>query len=139
MDRNIAPCFAILSVKYLTKSKRKYVRTIIRIPDDLWNEIKNILPDEKPENTIGRPVISYRKVLDGILFVLRTGCQWKMLPKEYGSGSTCHRRFQEWTVYKVFQRLWVKLLKVYDDLKGISWIWQSLDSVSIKAPLGGTR
>lgn len=42
-------------------------------------------------------------------------------------------------VSKVFQKLCVKLLKVYDDLKGISWIWQSLDSVSIKAPLGGTR
>jgi hypothetical protein len=62
-----------------------------------------------------------------------------MLPKkEYGSGSTCHRRFQEWTVSKVFQKLWVRLLEVYDDLRGISWIWQSLDSVSIKAPLGGT-
>ena len=58
-------------------------------------KLKNILPDEKPENTIGRPVVPYRKVLDGILYVLRTGCQWKMLPKEHGSGSTCHRRFQE--------------------------------------------
>lgn len=63
-----------------------------------------------------------------------------MLPEEYGSGSTTchHRRFQEWTVSKVFQKLWVRLLEVYDDLRGISWIWQSLDSVSIKAPLGGT-
>ena len=60
---------------------KKYVRTIIRIPDDLWSEIKNILPDEKPENTIGRPIVPYRKVLDGIMFILRTGCQWKMLPK----------------------------------------------------------
>ena len=66
---------------------KKYVRTIIRIPDDLWNEIKNILPDKKPENTIGRPVVPYRKVFDGIMFILRTGSQWKMLPKEYGSGS----------------------------------------------------
>ena len=119
--------------------RRKRLSAIRKIPDDLWDEIKLILPPEKPKKTIGRPVVSFRKVLDGILYVLRTGCQWKMLPKEYGSGSTCHRRFQEWTVYKVFQRLWVKLLKVYDDLKGISWIWQSLDSVSIKAPLGGTR
>ena len=61
----------------MLKSK-KSVRTIIRIPDDLWNEIKDILPDEKPENTIGRPVVLYRKVLDGILFVVRTGCQWKI-------------------------------------------------------------
>jgi putative transposase len=119
--------------------RRKRLSPIRRIPDDLWDEIKQILPVEKPEKTIGRPVVPFRKVLDGILYILRTGCQWKMLPKEYGSGSTCHRRFQEWTVSKVFQRLWVRLLKVYDDLKGISWIWQSLDSVSVKAPLGGTR
>ena len=62
------------------KTKR-YVRTITFIPDDLWNEIKNILPDEKPENTIGRPIVPYRKVIDGIMFVLRTGCQWKMIPQ----------------------------------------------------------
>ncbi len=49
---------------------KKYVRTIIRIPDDLWNEIKNILPDKKPENTIGRPIVPYRKVFDGIMFIL---------------------------------------------------------------------
>ena len=117
--------------------RRKLLSPIRKIPDDLWDEIKPILPPEKPDKTIGRPVVPFRRVLDGILYVLRTGCQWKMLPKEYGSGSTCHRRFQKWVVAKVFQKLCVKLLKVYDDLKGISWIWQSLDSVSIKAPLGG--
>ena len=96
-----------------------------------------ILPSEKPNNTIGRPAVSFRKVLDGILFVLRTGCQWKMLPKEYGSGSTCHRRFQQWSSSKVFQKLWIRLLKVYDGIVGIHWRWQSLDSISIKAPLEG--
>jgi transposase len=86
-----------------------------RIPDDLWNEIKNILPEEKPENIIGRPIVPYRKVFDGILFVLRTGCQWKMLPKDYGSGSTtCRRRFQEWRQFGIFDRLWLtRLLKIY--------------------------
>jgi putative transposase len=101
------------------------------------DEIKLLLPSEKPNDTIGRPVIPFGKVLDGIVYILRTGCQWKMLPKEYGSGSTCHRRFQEWTVSGVFQKLWVRLLEVYDDLRGIGWKWQSLDSVSVKAPLGG--
>jgi transposase len=123
----------------VTYRKKKHLPTIRKIPDELWDEIKIILPREKPDKTIGRPIVPFRKVLDGIFYVLRTGCQWKMLPKkEYGSGSTCHRRFQEWTVSKVFQKLWVRLLEVYDDLRGISWIWQSLDSVSIKAPLGGT-
>jgi len=74
----------------------KHLPAIRKIPDDLWDEIKLLLPLEKANNTIGRPIIPFRKVLDGIVHVLRTGCQWKMLPKEYGSGSTtCHRRFQQ--------------------------------------------
>ena len=74
----------------------KDTHTIINIPDKLWIEIKTILPKEKPPKTVGRPVVPYRKVIDGILYILRTGCQWKLLPKEYGSGSTSHRRFQQW-------------------------------------------
>ena len=111
-----------------------YLPTIKRIPDQLWNEISLILPSEKPNNAIGRPAVPFRKVLDGILYILRTGCQWKMLPKEYGSGSTCHRRFQQWSSSKVFQKLWTRLLKEYDRVVGIQWNWQSLDSVSVKAP-----
>jgi transposase len=122
----------------VTCRKKKHLPTIRKIPNGLWDEIKLILPSEKLDKTVGRPVVPFRKVLDGILYVLRTGCQWKMLPEEYVSGSTCHRRFQEWTVSKVFQKLLVRLLEVYDDLRGISWIWQSLDSVSIKTPLGRT-
>lgn len=121
------------------KKKKQHLPTIRHIPDDLWNEVKNILPAEKPIETIGRPIVPFRKVLDGILYVLRTGCQWKMLPKErYGSASTCHRRFQEWVGKRtVFEKLWIRLLEIYDDIRGIEWEWQSLDSVSVKAPLGG--
>jgi transposase len=117
----------------------KYLPTIKRIPDKLWDELKKILPREKPPKTVGRSVVPYRKVIDGILYVLRTGCQWKMLPKEYGSGSTCHRRFQEWNKLNVFKKTWIKLLKIYDEKVGIDWTWQSLDSISVKSPLGGTR
>ena len=118
------------------KRKREALGTIRRIPDDLWMEVQSLLPPEK-RGMNGRPVVPFRKVLDGILFVLRTGCQWKALPAEYGSGSTCHRRFQEWVRIGVFQRLWVKLLERYDGLRGIGWEWQSLDSLTVKAPLGG--
>lgn len=118
-------------------SVNKHLPTIRKIPDDLWDEIKLILPPEKSNKTVGRPVIPFRKVLDGIIYILRTGCQWKMLPKEYGSGSTCHRRFQQWSTSKVFERLWTRLLKEYDNVVGIQWKWQSLDSISVKAPLGG--
>jgi transposase len=111
--------------------------TILRVPDELWDKIKNILPKEKPLRTVGRPIIPYIKVIDGILHVLRTGCQWKMLPKEYGSGSTCHRRFQKWNSLDIFKKSWIKLLKIYDDCIGINWTWQSIDSIYIKSPLGG--
>jgi transposase len=117
----------------------KYLPTIRMIPDELWDEFKKILPREKPPKTVGRPIVLYRNVLDGILYVLRTGCQWKMLPKEYGSGSTCHRRFQEWNKLDIFNKMWIKLLKMYDKEVGINWTWQSIDSISIKSPLGGTR
>ena len=116
-------------------SQHKHI--ITKISDELWDEIVSVLPKEKPENTIGRPIVPYRKVMDSIIYVLRTGCQWKTLPKEYGSGSTCHRIFQEWVQLYIFRRIWTKLLKTYDDKKGIRWNWQALDSISIKSPLGG--
>ena len=94
--------------------------TIKRISDELWDKIKikikikKVLPKEKSPKTVGgRPIVPYRKVLDGILYVLRTRCQWKMLPKEHGSGSTIHRRFQGWSSMNVFKNIWIKLLKIY--------------------------
>ena len=60
-----------------------------------------------------------------------------MLPKEYGSGSTYHRRFQQWSIFKVFQILWTRLLKVYDGIVGIQWKWQSLDSIFCKGTFRG--
>jgi transposase len=108
-----------MSVQSVANDRIKYVPTVKRIPDELWDEIRFILTLEKPANTIGRQAVSFRKVLDGILYVLRTGCQWKMLPKEYGSGSTCHRRFQHWSTSKVFERILTRLPKVYDGIVGI--------------------
>jgi len=120
-------------------STKRRPRTIWRIPDDLWSQIQPLLPPEKPPGTNGRPVVPFRQVMDGILYVLRTGCQWKALPKEFGSGSTCHRRFQEWVQVGVFQQLWGKGLQEYDRRHGIGWRWQALDSAMVKAPLGGRK
>ena len=61
-----------------------------------------------------------------------------MLPKGYGSGSTCHRMFQKWNSFGIFKKVWIKLLKIYDGLVSINWTWQSIDSIFIKSPLGGT-
>ncbi len=58
--------------------RQRRLATIRRVPDDLWELIRPLLPPEKPAGTVGRPIVPYRTVLDGILYVLRTGCQWKM-------------------------------------------------------------
>ncbi len=122
-----------------TLKKQRHLRTIWRLPDDLWAELEPLLPPEKPPGTPGRPVVPFRHVIDGILYVLRTGCQWKALPREYGSGSTCHRRFQTWVQTGIFEKLWTVVLLRYDEVRGIQWQWQSLDSAMVKAPLGGRR
>src|SRR6476659_2866646 len=125
------------SVSSFNRHKKKKMSTLTKISDELWDKIDDLLPYEKPRYTIGRPIIPFRKVLDGILYVLRTGCQWKMLPSEFGSGSTCHRRFQQWIQLDIFKKIWIRLLKEYNHKEAIELAWQALDSVSIKSPLGG--
>ena len=110
-----------------------------QIPDALWERIELLLPNYRPSCKGGRPRLPLRKVVTGILFVLRTGCQWKAMPSEFGSGSAIHAYFQEWVRRGVFEKLWRYALEEYDDLKGIDWEWQSLDGAMTKAPLGGEK
>ena len=76
-----------------------------RIPDELWLRIEPLLPKRRRSRKGGRTRLEYRSVMDGIFYVLRTGCQWKAAPKEFGSGSSLHRYFQHWVAWGVFRRL----------------------------------
>ena len=118
-------------------ARKTTLGTIWYIPDDLWDKIRPLLGREKQPGTVGRPPVPFRTCLDGILYVLRTGCQWKHAPREFGSGSTLHRRLQQWARRGVFKRIWRLLLREYDGLRGIQWRWQAIDSATTKAPLGG--
>ena len=70
------------------------------------------------------------------MYVLRTGCQWKALPKErFGSASAVHKRFLEWEEAGVFEAIWQAGLAEYDQMQGIAWRWQSIDAAMFKAPL----
>tara|TARA_Y100000780_G_C13673781_1_gene413412 strand:- start:174 stop:965 length:792 start_codon:yes stop_codon:yes gene_type:complete len=72
------------------------------MPDELWDIIKPLLPPEPPKPDGGRPRVSNRAALTGILFVLKSGIPWEMLPQEMGCGSgvTCWRRLRDWHVEK---------------------------------------
>lgn len=76
-----------------------------RIPDELWQRIEPLLPKRRRSRKGGRPPLDYRLVMDGIFYVLRTGCQWKAVPKGFGSGSSLHRYFQNWVTRGIFQKL----------------------------------
>ena len=79
-----------------------------------------------------------RRAFAGIVYRLRTGCQWDAIPSEFGSGSTCYRRFVEWTQADVFEKLHAEALCYYHEKCGLDLEWASLDSASVKAPKGGT-
>ena len=110
-----------------------------RMPDEMWERSERLLPKLRAHPKGGRPWIDNRKIADGIFYVLRTGCQWKAVPREFGSGSTLHRRFQQGVARGVFRKLWQAGLLEYAALKGIPWQWQSLDGAMTKAPLGGEK
>jgi putative transposase len=80
----------------------------------MWRRISLLLPPEEEPGTPGRPPLPFRQVIDGILFVLRTGCQWKALPNCFGSGATVHRRFQQWEHSAIIDTIMEVMLAWYD-------------------------
>ncbi len=114
----------------------------LRIPDYMWEEMKLIIPkviDNHPLHC-HRKRMDDRKVMDGIFFVLRTGCQWQALDStNICKHSVAHERFQEWVQLNVFEEFWKRGLFMYDEVKGIDWKWLSLDGAMTKSPLGGEK
>lgn len=112
-----------------------------RIPDELWERMEPLLPPRKP-HPLGchNPRVPDRDAMNGILFVLRSGCQWNSLDATgICSCSSSYRRFREWTDAGVFEEFCRRGLLEYDQLKGIDWSWQSMDGALTKAPLGGEK
>jgi transposase len=110
------------------------------IPDFIWEEIKLLIPKPIDNHPLGchRKRIDDRKVMSGIFFVLRTGCQWDALDDTgICKHSVAHKRFQEWAKAGVFEKFWQRGIFAYDEMKGLKLKWQSLDGSTTKAPLGG--
>jgi len=114
------------------------------VSDAFWQRVEPLIPVRQRESDKdyvrkaggGRKPKEARLVFEAIVYVLRTGCQWKALPAErFGSASAIHTRYLEWQKCGVFEALWKAGLAEYDDLEGIAWRWQSIDGAMMKAPL----
>ena len=113
------------------------------VSDLFWEKVAPLVPKPKRDASSiyqrrrggGRKPMDSRKVFCAIVYVLRTGIQWKALPREFGSASSVHAYFQKWAEAGFFLRLWKKGLAEYDEMEGIAWSWQSIDGSQGKAPL----
>ncbi len=76
------------------------------LPDKVWARVEPLLPPHKRRRKGGRPPMDDRKAMTAILYVLRTGCQWRVLPRSLGAGTTVHDRYQEWVEAGVFRKMW---------------------------------
>ena len=113
--------------------------TIWEIPEPAWERLKAILEETYPARPTGRPRIDFRKAIDGIIFRMRTSCQWNRLPREFGDDSSVHRWFQSWVKDGVFEKLWAILVEECDELGGVDWEWQAADGCLGKARSGGEK
>jgi putative transposase len=110
----------------------------------LWRKIKKCLPKKvkkKSSKRGGRPRVSERAVINGIWYVLWTGCQWKAVHRDWFgvSSSVLHERFQSWTRMGIFEKLMHRMIQYYAKERGVLWEWQAMDSKSFAAPLGGSK
>ena len=111
------------------------------VSDELWAVVEPLVPQERPKPKGGRPRFSDRAALTGILFVLKSGIGWELLPQEMGCGSgmTCWRRLRDWQRAGVWERLHHTLLQRLADAEKLDWSRASLDSASMAAKRGAKR
>jgi putative transposase len=111
----------------------------LQVPDELWQRIQHHFPKAGEPGRRGRPAASARAALNGIWYVLWTGCQWKAIHRSWFGvcSSVIHERFQSWRKAGIFDQVLVEMVQFYAERLGIGWEWQSIDSGIRPAPLGG--
>lgn len=118
------------------------------VPERLWKIIQPLLPQRKSARRRrdkfrrgGRPPISDRAALTGIVYVLKTGVPWEMLPAEMGCGSgmTCWRRLRDWQKAGVWRKLHQTLMDQLQAADKIDWSRAVVDTTSVRALHGGKK
>lgn len=101
------------------------------LSDEQWQRLEPLLPAQKPRT--GRPNVEHRQIINGILWVLRTGAPWRDLPERYGSWSTVASRFYRWREAGIWARIWAQIQSEADEQEEIDWEIHLLDGTVIRA------
>ena len=111
------------------------------LPDALWNLIQQLLPPSLCKPKGGRPRLQDRACPTEVLFVLRSGIPWEMLPQELGCGSgmTCWRRLRDWQDAGIWQLIHFSVLDWLARYGEIDWSRAVVDGSSVRAVFGGCR
>jgi transposase len=104
------------------------------LTDEQWAIIEPLIPKQNPGP--GRRRNDDRRTLNGILFVLKTGCPWEDVPRAYGSPATCWRRFSAWAQNGTWERMWRALLSRLDAQSKLEWAQAFLDGSFVPAKKG---
>jgi transposase len=99
--------------------------------DRQWQRLQPLLPSQKP--SVGRPNVDHRKVINGILWILRTGAPWRDLPKRYGAWETISGRFYRWRRQGVWQQILASLQQQADAEGKLNWDIHFVDGSVIRA------
>jgi transposase len=114
------------------------------VPENLWRRLQPLLPKRLPNRHVqhaGRKPTPYRRILAGILFVLKTGVPWRALPptRDFPCGNTCRRWLLKWDRAGVWERLLQGILEELQRAGKIHWDRAVVDSAAVRAPGGGPK
>jgi len=121
------------------RSAERCLATIWEVSDELWERIEPILAGLYPPAPTGRPRADLRRVLDAIIFRLRSGCQWNHLPERFGPDSTVHGWFQRFVRDGALEEIWAQLVRECEALGAVEWEWQAADGVMGKSRFEGAK
>jgi transposase len=108
--------------------------------DEQWEVLTPLFPEPaRRKDGRGRPWVSNRSCLEGILWVLRTGARWRDMPEQYPNGSTCWRRLRMWEEQGIWLAAWRKLLGMLDERRLLDWEEAFLDATFVIAKKGALR
>ncbi len=96
-----------------------------------WLKLKLLLPPQKAHT--GQPAHDHRRILNGILWLHRTGAPWRDIPERYGKHSTISSRFYRWRIAGIWQLLWESLMQQADAVGEIDWEVHFVDSTVVRA------